>query len=73
MKIGNLVKSTESWGPDCDGDLYRDEVYYPIGIVYRQHEHRYRRWWVEWVSPEHLIGTKDCMLDDWLEILNEAA
>ena len=68
MKIGNLVKSATAWGPDDHGPT---EEYYPVGVVYRQHKHRLHRWWIEWVSPEHLAGDKDCMLDEWLEILNE--
>jgi hypothetical protein len=68
MKIGNLVKSAMAWGPDDYGPT---EEYYPVGVIYRQHKTRVHRWWVEWVSPEHLTGEKDCMLDDWLEILNE--
>ena len=70
MKIGNLVRSADPWGPDDPGPT---EEYYPIGVVYRQHKQRFHRWWVEWVSPEHLAGEKECMLDDWLEILNEAS
>ena len=68
MKIGDLVKSIDAWGPDEDGG----EEYYPVGMVYRQHKTRFHRWWVEWVSPEHLVGQPDIMLDDWLEVLNEA-
>ena len=68
MKIGDLVKSIDAWGPDEDGG----EEYYPVGMVYRQHKTRFHRWWVEWVSPEHLVGKPDIMLDDWLEVLNEA-
>ena len=67
MKVGNLVKSAEAWGPDEYGDEY-----YPVGIIYRQHKYRKARWWVRWVSPDHLAGDPDCMLDDWLEILNES-
>ena len=67
MKVGDLVKSAEAWGPDNLGG----EEYYPVGVVYRQHSSaRFHRWWVEWVSPEHLAGNKECMLDDWLEILS---
>jgi len=68
MKIGDLVKSIDAWGPDEDGG----EEYYPVGVVYRQHKTRFHRWRVEWVSPEHLSGQPDIMLDDWLEVLNEA-
>ena len=68
MKRGNLVRSADSWGPDDD----YDKEYYPIGIVYRRHKQREHRWWVRWVSPEHLSGEPECMLDDWLEVLNEA-
>jgi len=68
MKIGDLVKSATAWGPDDYGPT---EEYYPVGVVYRQHKQRFHRWWVEWVSPDHLAGDKDCMLDEWLEILNE--
>ena len=67
MKIGNLVKSAEAWGPDEYGDEY-----YPVGVVYRRHKHRERRWWVRWISPECASSPVDCMLDEWLEILNEA-
>ena len=67
MKIGNLVRSADPWGPDDPGPT---EEYYPIGVVYRQHKQRFHRWWVEWVSPEHLAGDKECMLDEWLEILS---
>ena len=69
MKIGNLVRSVDPWGPDDPGPI---EEYYPIGVVYRQHKQRFHRWWVEWVSPEHLAGDRECMLDEWLEVLNEA-
>ena len=68
MKIGNLVRSVDPWGPDDPGP---SEEYYPIGVVYRQHKQRFHRWWVEWVSPEHLAGEKECMLDEWLEVLSE--
>lgn len=68
MKIGNLVRSIDPWGPD----EYGGEEYYPIGVIYRQHKQRFRRWWVEWVSPEHLAGDRECMLDEWLEIINES-
>ena len=68
MKIGNLVRSVDPWGPDDPGP---NEEYYPIGVVYRQHKRRFHRWWVEWVSPEHLAGEKECMLDEWLEVLSE--
>ena len=68
MKIGNLVRSVDPWGPDDPGP---NEEYYPIGVVYRQHKQRFHRWWVEWVSPEHLAGDKECMLDEWLEVLSE--
>ena len=68
MKIGNLVRSADPWGPDDPGPT---EEYYPIGVVYRQHKQRFHRWWVEWVSPEHLAGDKECMLDEWLEVLSE--
>ncbi len=69
MKIGNLVRSADPWGPYDPGPT---EEYYPIGVVYRQHKQRIHRWWVEWVSPEHLAGDKECMLDEWLEVLSEA-
>ena len=68
MKIGNLVRSVDPWGPDDPGP---NEEYYPIGVVYRQHKQRFHRWWVEWVSPEHLAGDRECMLDEWLEVLSE--
>ena len=68
MKVGNLVRSAEAWGPD----EYGGEEYYPVGVVYRQHKTRFHRWWVRWVSPGHLSGEPECMLDEWLEILNEA-
>ena len=68
MKIGNLVRSADSWGPDGD----YDKEYYPVGIVYRRHKQREHRWWVRWVSPEHLAGEPECMLDEWLEVLNES-
>ena len=68
MKIGNLVRSKDAWGPDEIGGAQ----YYPIGIVYRQHKQRFHRWWVEWVSPEYVAGEKECMLDEWLEVLNES-
>ena len=69
MKVGNLVRSIDPWGPD---EAVADEEYYPIGVVYRQHKQRFHRWWVQWVSPEHLAGEIECMLDDWLEVLNES-
>ena len=68
MKVGDLVKSAEAWGPDDCGE---DGEYYPIGVIYRQHKTRLHRWWVRWVSPDHLAGDPACMLDEWLEILNE--
>jgi len=71
MKIGDLVKSADSWGPDEDGG----EEYYPVGVIYRQHKTRFHHWWVRWVSPPHLIKLGEdrcCMLDDWLEVLNES-
>jgi len=71
MKVGNLVRSVDAWGPDDIGG----EQYYPIGIVYRQHKQRVHRWWVRWVSPAHLAKEgedRDCMLAGWLEVLNEA-
>ena len=70
MKIGNLVKSATAWGPDDYGPT---EEYYPVGVVYRQHEQRPHRWWVQWISPGHLadIGEdRSCMLDDWLEVIS---
>jgi len=68
MKIGNLVRSVEAWGPD----EYGGEEYYPVGVVYRQHKTRHHRWWIHWVSPECAGAPIDCMLDDWLEVLNES-
>ena len=72
MKVGDLVKSADPWGPDDYGPT---EEYYPIGVVYRQHKTRLHRWWVRWVSPAHLtdIGEdRACMLDEWLEVLDES-
>ena len=66
MKVGDLVKSADPYGPD---KYATTEEYYPIGLVYRQHKTRFHRWWVHWVSPAFIAGEKECMLDDWLEIL----
>ena len=66
MKIGDLVKSADPWGPDGSGG----KIYYPIGIVYRQHKYRPTRWWVEWLT-HGLAGEKECMRVDWLEVLSE--
>jgi len=67
VKVGDLVRSADAWGPDEYGDEY-----YPVGMVYRQHKTRFHRWWVRWISPECAHNPIDCMLDDWLEVLSES-
>ena len=54
-------------GPDEYGDEY-----YPIGVIYRQHKHRESRWWIRFVSPEHIAGAPSCEIDRDLEVLSEA-
>ena len=66
MKVGDLVRSLDPWGPD----EYGGEEYYPVGMVYQQHNQRPHRWWVRWISHEHLSNAPDCMLDDWLEVIS---
>jgi len=71
VKVGDLVRSVDSWGPD----EYSDKEYYPVGVVYQLRQDRPHRWWIRWISPAHLLEIGEeraCMLDEWLEVLSEA-
>ena len=67
MKVGDLVKCITAWGPDEYGDEY-----YPIDVIYRQHKHRESRWWIRFVSPEHIAGAPSCEIERDLEVLSES-
>ena len=68
MKVGDLVRCIDPWGPDP----HDDEEYHPMGMIYRRHSKRVHRWWVRFVSPAHIANELDCLLDGDLEVLSEA-